>query len=188
MHQVNRSGGARGRRLSAALLALLVLGAGSWGCSKAAGGDISRLVIETDLEPPFPFDSIQVTVTASSTPEGSLCAPVSESFTIDGAGDFPVVVDYVFGSRYQSWVAYRVVAMSGGTQVLKKEIITAFFDGVRNKVTIPLEAACFPSACPAAQQCMAGACVDLPSPGPFDTPELVDYDTPCDEDVPEVTP
>jgi hypothetical protein len=78
--------------------------------------------------------------------------------------------------------------MSGGTQVLKKEIITAFFDGVRNKVTIPLEAACFPSACPAAQQCMAGACVDLPSPGPFDTPELVDYDTPCDEDVPEVTP
>lgn len=150
------------------------------GCWGDDGGDIARLIIDTDMEAPFTFNEIQVTVTASRTLDGNLCEPASEKFTIEDKGDLPLVVDFYFGSEYRSWVAFRVACLSGGTPVYQKEVIRPFFDGERNEIEMWIESVCFGVSCESTQQCSDGVCVDLPYPGPFNTPTLIDSGTTCD--------
>jgi len=167
---------AKGIRRVLGLIALLLL----LGCSGGGGGNAARLIIETDTTSPLPFDEIEVSITASRTPEGNLCEPAIEKFTIEGEGDLPLVVDYVFGSEYRSWVAFKVVCYSAGSVVLRKEVASAFFSGVRNEITLLIEDACFSMSCGLDQQCLDGICVDLPDPGPFNEPLLLDFGTTCD--------
>lgn len=149
------------------------------GCSGGGGGNVARLIIETDMRSPLPFDEIEVSITASRTPEGNLCEPAIEKFTIEDEGDLPLIVDYVFGSDYRSWAAFKVVCYSTGIVVLRKEVTSAFFSGERNEVTLLIEEACFDVTCGAGQQCLDGFCVDLPDPGPFSDPLLIDFGTSC---------
>jgi hypothetical protein len=158
------------------LLALLPL----IGCSDGGGGNVARLIIETDGQAPLSFDEIEVSITASRTPEGNLCEPAIEKFTIEDEGDLPLIVDYVFGSEYRSWAAFKVVCYMAGSVVLRKEVTSAFFSGERNEITLVIEEACFNASCGAGQQCLDGFCVDLPDPGPFSDPLLIDFGTTCD--------
>lgn len=174
--QSGMGGSAHAAPVALGLLAAAVL----LGCSGGGGGNVARLIIETDAAAPLPFDEIEVSITASRTPEGNLCEPAIEKFTIEDEGDLPLIVDYVFGSEYRSWVAFKVVCYSLGIVVLRREATSAFFSGERNEVTLLIEDACFNRTCTPQEQCMNGTCVDLPDPGPFNEPLLIDFGTTCD--------
>jgi hypothetical protein len=163
-------------RLPPALFAVMILA--PCGCSEEEGGNTARLIVGSETEPPYPFDEIQIGVTASRTQEGNLCEPASRQFAV-GEGDLPLIVDYVFGPDYRAWAAFSVVWMMGGAPVGRRDVIAPFFEGERNEVTILFQAACAELSCGDSLQCVDGACTDLPDPGPFTTPDLVDNGTSC---------
>ena len=156
---------------------LLALVLAAPGCGEE-GGNTARLIVDTDMQPPYPFDAIQVSVTASRTPEGNFCEPASQQFTV-GEGDIPLIVDYVFGPGYRAWVAFRVVWMMGGVAVGRRDVIASFFEGELNEVTVLYQSSCAALDCGESRQCVDGACADLPDPGPFTTPSLIDVGTTC---------
>jgi hypothetical protein len=66
--------------------------------------------------------------------------------------------------------------------VYGKVLIRSFFAGERNEIDLLIEEECFGVDCGDGGQCVGGACVDLPDPGPFDSAELIDFGVSCDRD------
>jgi len=138
-----------------------------------------RLVIDSEIPAAGTFDSIEVMVTASETPEGRLCRPVSQTFDVEGDEDLPIVVYYLVGPTYRSWVAVRVLWMAGDFAVTMREVMRPITGDTYQQIDVTFEADCEGVTCENGQQCISGFCEELYRPDPFVFDPTVMDDVPC---------
>jgi hypothetical protein len=137
-----------------------------------------RLVVDSELEAPGVVDGIEVRIAASETDEGMICSPARKEFA---DVDFPVIVYYVIGPRFDAWFAARVTFLKDGGEVYVRETVRPVTDVTTQEIRITFEAACLGMECPEGQQCAAGACEDTYQPSVFDDPSIeVDASVSCD--------
>jgi hypothetical protein len=160
-------------------LALLALMIGLVGCSEE-GPRTLRLVIDSDMFVPDQLDELRITVTASRTPEGNVCEPVTRQFRLGGQGDLPLRVSIEIGSEYSSWVAVRVVGRLATAEVFRRESRVPWPSSGTRDLPFSLDSNCYEPSCPEFEQCVDGACVGIPYPGIFDDLSYRDRGVPCD--------
>ena len=141
--------------------------------------DIARLIIESEVPVPSSFNEIEVSAATSKTNEGEFCTPVQRTFILTRDADLPLVVDYVFGSEYREWIAFRVVWRLAGVKVYEREIVRAFVAGERQEIDVTFSESCLDRECGEDQQCVDGGCESIPSMRPFDS----DSGPPCENET-----
>ena len=163
---------------SAGVLLAVFLSLSNPGCEGEAV-DIARLIIESEVQVPSSFNEVEVSAATSKTSEGEFCTPVRRTFILTTNEDLPLIVDYVFGSEYKEWIAFRVVWRLTGVKVYEREIVRAFVAGERQEITVTFTEACVDIECGEDQQCVDGGCESIPSMRPFDS----DSGPPCESEV-----
>jgi hypothetical protein len=137
-----------------------------------------RLVVDSEVPWPDEVDGVEIRVAASETDEGSICAPARREFN---DADFPVIVYYVIGPRFDAWFAARVTFSKDGGPVYVRDVIRPVTGILTQEIRVTFEAACLDVACPEGQQCLAGVCEDTHQPSVFDDPSIaVDTSVSCD--------
>jgi len=166
----------RPRTSKAAWLTVFLILAAAAGCEKDEKK--IRLVIDSELPSPEVVDAVEVRIAASETDEGSICAPAARTFS---GPDFPVIVYYVVGPRFDAWFAARVSFSKEGSAIYVRDVIRPITDVTTQEIRITFESACRDLDCPAGQQCEAGVCADTYAPSVFDDPAIeVDTAVTCD--------
>jgi hypothetical protein len=166
----------------------------SWACCTVAAAAVAavapacddqssavRVVVRTDIDVPAGIDSVTVTVVASrSAEENRLCEPVSRTFPLSSAADFPIAVQMERGEVYTAWVAFRVEGKRGDDTIVAREERIFWPDAGVREIEIVLEAGCVGVACtPGVEQCIRGRCPGVPRRYIFTDPSMRDPDAPC---------
>ncbi|MFH1436536.1 MAG: hypothetical protein ABIJ56_12520 [Pseudomonadota bacterium] len=141
--------------------------------------DIARLIIDSEVPVPASFNEIEVSASTSKTSEGEFCTPMRRTFIVTSDADMPLIVDYVFGSEYRAWIAFRVVWRLEGVKVYEREVVRAFVAGERQEIDVTFSQSCVDRTCGEDQQCVDGSCESIPSMRPFDS----DTGPPCENEA-----
>lgn len=151
------------------------------GCDDDGPGNAVTLSISPQMNEPYPFSHMEVSVTASRSEDAKLCEPVCHRFAIEGQENFPVVMDFVPGDIYRQWVAFRITCLQDGIEVFSREIIRGISDeGGGRELDVVIESACINKECEEGYQCDGGVCSQLPDLRPFDDPGILDVGVSCD--------
>ncbi|MBN1771496.1 MAG: hypothetical protein JXB32_09555 [Deltaproteobacteria bacterium] len=179
--------GARRRGRWAVLLGLVVPAVSA---STACGDDDPqrvRLTVTSQGQIPSQLDRVSVTVIAARRDDPLVpdsyrtCESVTGEFTLLANDSLPLYVDYLPGTRYDFWVAFRVEFWRGSMLLSTDEWMASLGDSGTSGRTVNLDTECASRSvpCDAGLKCVTGLCVDPGGAGPFDHPELVDPGTPC---------
>jgi len=169
----------RSRARVIGLMAALGGAALAWACGKDEDVKV-RLVVGSEVPAAGTFDTVEVTVTASETDEGRLCRPVSQSFELEGDDDLPIVVYYLVGPTYRSWIAVRVLWKRGDIPIYLREILRPITADPCQQIDLTFETDCEDVACEEGQQCVSGFCEERYRPDPFIFDPAVMDDVPCE--------
>ena len=157
-----------------------------------------HLVIDTDLRVPDHLDELEVTITAARPSDSKVCSARERNFALHASESeppysLPVEILLEPGQEFTKYVVYRVRAKVEGVEKLRVEGAVGWPElGVgEHRIDLPLR--CWELTCPEGQHCAEicddaqpdcgeYGCVDVPAPGVFANPVLIDESRSCDAD------